>query len=105
MAEKKAIKKDVKKDMFDIIIKPVITEKATVAAENGSILFAVRKDASKTQIKNAIEAIYNVTVENVNTLNNKGKVKRFRGRIGKRADMKKAYVKIKDGEQIDIMNQ
>lgn len=87
---------------YDLIIAPVITEKATLLSEKNQIVFKVRKDATKPQIKAAVEAVFNVKVTAVNTMNVKGKVKRFRGRVGKRPDVKKAIVTLAEGSRIDV---
>ena len=87
---------------YDVIRKPVITEKATMASEAGAVVFEVAMDANKPQIKEAIESLFGVKVKAVNTTITKGKVKRFRGRLGKRKDIKKAYVTLADGNTIDV---
>ena len=87
---------------YDVILGPVITEKATTASENNKVVFKVRKDATKPQIKSAVEKLFDVKVESVNTLVRKGKVKRFRNTRGVRNDVKKAYVTLADGQTIDI---
>jgi large subunit ribosomal protein L23 len=92
----------VKPELYDLIRKPVITEKATMASESGAVVFEVGMDATKPQIKEAIETLFNVKVKAVNTTVTKGKVKRFRGRLGKRADVKKAYVTLEEGNTIDV---
>jgi len=88
--------------LFDLIRHPVITEKATMASEHNQVVFAVPLSASKPEIKKAVEAVFKVDVKAVNTLIQKGKVKRFRGRLGKRADVKKAIVTLADGQMIDV---
>ena len=92
----------VKPDLYDVIRKPVITEKATMASEAGAVVFEVGVDTTKPQIKEAVEALFNVKVKAVNTVLTKGKVKRFRGRPGKRRDVKKAYVTLVEGNTIDV---
>ena len=87
---------------YDLIKKPVITEKATMASEHGAVVFQVAMDATKPQIKEAIEAIFSVKVKAVNTTITKGKVKKFRGRTGERSDKKKAYVTLEEGNTIDV---
>ena len=87
---------------YDVIRRPVITEKATMASEAGAVVFDVAADASKPEIKGAVEALFGVKVKAVNTLVRKGKVKRFRGRPGRRADVKKAYVTLEEGYAIDV---
>jgi large subunit ribosomal protein L23 len=92
----------VKPEHYDVIRKPIITEKATMASENGAVVFQVAMDSSKPQIKEAVEAVFGVKVKAVNTTITKGKVKRFRGRIGERSDVKKAYVTLEEGQTIDV---
>jgi large subunit ribosomal protein L23 len=87
---------------YDIIFKPVVTEKSTLGSEHNQVTFQVRMDASKPEIKAAVELIFGVKVKAVNTLRQVGKVKRFRGRIGRRADYKKAIISLLDGETIDV---
>ena len=87
---------------YDVIVAPVITEKATRVSENGQVVFKVRLDADKREIKEAVESIFGVKVTAVNTLVQKGKTKRFRGRPGKRNDIKKAFVTLADGQAIDV---
>lgn len=91
-----------KPEHYDLIKKPVITEKATMASENGAVVFNVAMDATKPQIKEAVEAIFGVKVKAVNTTVTKGKNKRFRGRPGERSDRKKAYVTLVEGNTIDV---
>ena len=91
-----------KPEHYDVIVKPIITEKATLASESGAVVFEVAMDASKPEIKKAIESLFNVKVKAVNTTVTKGKVKRFRGRPGKRRDVKKAYVTLVEGSTIDV---
>ncbi|NDW54793.1 50S ribosomal protein L23 [Aliiroseovarius sp. PrR006] len=88
--------------LYDVIRKPIITEKATMASENGAVVFEVAIDSNKPQIKEAVEALFGVKVKAVNTTITKGKVKRFRGQIGKRKDVKKAYVTLEEGNTIDV---
>ena len=87
---------------YDIIRSPVITEKATIAAEQNKVVFNVLKSATKPEIKAAVEALFSVKVKAVNTLVRKGKVKRFRQELGTRKDVKKAIVTLADGQSIDI---
>ncbi|MFN3858276.1 MAG: 50S ribosomal protein L23 [Caulobacter sp.] len=87
---------------YDTILAPVITEKATVLSEQNKVVFRVSQDATKDEIAAAVEALFKVTVTKVNTLNVKGKTKRFRGRPGRRSDVKKAIVTLADGQSIDI---
>ncbi|MBW6506155.1 MAG: 50S ribosomal protein L23 [Rhodobacteraceae bacterium] len=91
-----------KPEHYDVIRKPVITEKATAASEHGAVVFQVAIDASKPVIKEAVEALFGVKVKAVNTVVTKGKVKKFRGRPGTRNDVKKAYVTLEEGNTIDV---
>lgn len=95
-------KSNVKANHFDVLRNPVVTEKATLGSEHGQVTFHVPMGASKSQIKEAVEAIFGVTVTGVNTLRQVGKVKRFRGQLGKRPDYKKAIVRLAEGETIDV---
>lgn len=88
--------------MYDIILSPVITEKATMASEHNQVTFRVANDATKTEIRAAVEKLFDVKVKAVNTLNQVGKQKRFRGKLGKRSDYKKAIVSLVDGHSIDV---
>jgi large subunit ribosomal protein L23 len=88
--------------MYDIIVAPVITEKSQRISEANQVVFRVRGDASKPEIKQAVEGLFNVKVTAVNTLNVKGKVKRFRGTVGRRSDWKKAIVTLAEGQSIDV---
>jgi large subunit ribosomal protein L23 len=92
----------VKTEHYDLIRKPIITEKATMASEGGAVVFEVAMDATKPEIKAAVEGLFNVKVKAVNTTITKGKVKKFRGRPGKRRDVKKAYVTLVEGNTIDV---
>ncbi len=92
----------VKPQHYDLIKKPVITEKATMAAESNAFVFQVAMDATKPQIKEAVEAVFGVKVKAVNTTITKGKAKKFRGRAGERSDKKKAYVTLEAGTSIDV---
>ncbi|MBL0934229.1 MAG: 50S ribosomal protein L23 [Rhizobiaceae bacterium] len=87
---------------YDVIVSPSITEKSTMASENNQVVFNVARKATKTEIKAAIEALFGVKVTGVNTLVRKGKVKRFRGTIGRTSDVKKAIVTLADGQSIDV---
>jgi large subunit ribosomal protein L23 len=87
---------------YDTIRRPVITEKATMASEANAVVFEVAMDATKPEIKASVEALFGVKVKAVNTTVAKGKTKRFRGRPGQRADRKKAYVTLEDGNAIDV---
>jgi large subunit ribosomal protein L23 len=89
-------------DAYDVIVSPSITEKSTLVSEHNQVIFNVRRDATKPQIHAAVEALFNVKVKAVNTLNRKGKIKRFKGILGRRSDVKKAIVTLEDGQSIDI---
>ncbi len=91
-----------KPEHYDVIVKPVITEKATLASENGAVVFRVAPTATKPVIKEAVEALFGVKVKAVNTVVTKGKTKRFRGQAGVRSDVKKAYVTLEEGNTIDV---
>jgi large subunit ribosomal protein L23 len=88
--------------IYDVVRFPVVTEKSTSMAEQNKYVFRVSIDSTKAQIKRAIETIFSVSVTKVNTIVTKGKVKRFRGRLGTRNDYKKAVVSIADGQTIDV---
>ena len=92
----------VKAEHYDIIRKPLVTEKSTMASENGAVVFEVSIDSSKPQIKEAVEALFGVKVKAVNTSITKGKQKRFKGVLGRRKDVKKAFVTLEDGNTIDV---
>ena len=92
----------VKIEHYDFILAPLITEKATLASEHNQVMFRVPLDATKPQIKQAVEALFKVSVTAVNTLITKGKNKRFRGRPGRRSDVKKAIVTLAAGQSIDV---
>ena len=87
---------------YDVIVSPVITEKATMAAEQNQVVFNVARDATKPEIKRAVEGLFGVKVTSVNTVLRKGKVKRFRGHLGKQSDVKKAVVTLAEGQAIDV---
>lgn len=91
-----------KPEHYDVIRKPIITEKATMASEANAVVFEVAIDATKPQIKEAVEALFGVKVKAVNTTIAKGKTKRFRGILGTRRDVKKAYVSLEEGNAIDV---
>ena len=91
-----------KERMYDIIRAPVITEKATMGSEHNQVTFKVPLDASKPEIRAAVEGVFGVKVKAVNTSVLKGKVKRFKGRIGQRSDIKKAIVTLEAGHSIDV---
>ena len=88
--------------MYDVILAPVVTEKSTRVSEHNQIVFKVRMDATKPEIKKAVEGLFGVKVTAVNTLVQKGKMKRFRGRVGFRSDAKKAIVTLAEGQSIDV---
>ena len=87
---------------YDIIRKPIITEKATLASEHNQVIFEVARDATKPEIKSAIEALFKVKVKAVNTILTKGKSKRFRGVAYRRSDTKKAVITLMEGHSIDV---
>ena len=87
---------------FDVIVAPHITEKSTMLSEQNAVVFKVAKDASKPEIKAAVEALFNVKVTGVNTIVTKGKTKRWKGQAYQRSDAKKAIVTLAEGETIDI---
>ncbi|MCR9134354.1 MAG: 50S ribosomal protein L23 [Alphaproteobacteria bacterium] len=87
---------------YDVITAPVITEKSTMVSEQNQVIFNVAKSATKTEIKAAVEALFGVKVKAVNTMVRKGKVKRFRGTVGRQNDVKKAIVTLVDGESVDV---
>ena len=87
---------------YDVIVSPAITEKSTLVSENNQVVFNVAKKASKPEIKAAVEALFGVKVTAVNTLVRKGKLKRFRGTVGRLSDVKKAIVTLADGHSIDV---
>jgi len=91
-----------KPEHYDVIRKPIITEKTTMASENGAVVFEVAIDSNKPTIKEAVESLFDVKVRAVNTTITKGKSKRFRGMLGKRKDVKKAYVTLEEGNTIDV---
>ena len=93
---------DVKAHNYDTLLAPVITEKSTLLAEENKIVFSVPLSANKKDIKEAVEALFNVNVVGVNTIVVKGKKKFFRGTPGKRSDVKKAIVTLKEGQSIDV---
>jgi large subunit ribosomal protein L23 len=88
--------------IYDVIRMPVITEKSTMASENNQVTFKVAMDATKPDIKEAVERLFKVKVKAVNTLVRKGKTKRFRGVRGQQSDFKKAIVTLEEGHSIDI---
>ncbi len=88
--------------MYELLRAPVITEKATYSSEHNQVVFRVPMDAIKPEIKAAVEGLFKVKVEAVNTLRVKGKTKRFRGHMGRRIDTKKAMIRLAEGQSIDV---
>ena len=97
-----AKKQEIDARHYAVILAPHITEKSTLASENNAVVFKVANDATKPQIRDAVEALFDVKVTGVNTIVTKGKVKRWRGKPYRRNDMKKAIVTLKDGDSIDV---
>ncbi|MCB1651922.1 MAG: 50S ribosomal protein L23 [Alphaproteobacteria bacterium] len=97
----KAKKQEATEKNYQTILAPHITEKATLGSEHGQVTFKVAKNATKPEIKEAVENIFGVKVKAVNTLVQKGKTKRFKGIVGRRSDFKKAIVTLEDGQMID----
>jgi large subunit ribosomal protein L23 len=91
-----------KPEHYDIIRRPIITEKATMASEHNAVVFEVAKAATKPAIREAVETLFGVKVKAVNTLRTEGKLKRFKGRPGRRNETKKAYVTLEEGHSIDV---
>lgn len=87
---------------YDVIVSPVITEKATAASEQNKVVFKVSRTATKPQIKAAVEKLFNVKVKSVNTLIRMGKIKTFKGKLGQQSDIKKAVVTLAEGSSIDF---
>ena len=87
---------------YDVIVSPVITEKATNLSEQNKVVFRVKADATKPQIKEAVEKLFDVKVKSVNTLVRKGKTKAFRGNFGSQSDVKRAVVTLEEGHRIDV---
>ena len=102
MAKKPAKSAAVDINHYDVVLAPHITEKSTLLSEQNAVVFKVAGDATKPQIKAAVEALFSVKVTGVNTLNQKGKTKRWKGRPYTRSDMKKAIVTLADGQSIDV---
>jgi large subunit ribosomal protein L23 len=98
----KAKKASVDINHYDVVLAPHITEKTTLLSEQNAVVFKVANDATKPQIKAAVEALFGVNVTGVNTLNQKGKTKRWKGRPYTRSDMKKAIVTLAEGQSIDV---
>ena len=91
-----------KEKAFNVILKPVVTEKSTILSENNQIVFLVKIDSNKINIKKSIELIYGVKVNSVNIIRVKGKTKVFKGKVGKRSDYKKAIISLPKGQSIDL---
>jgi large subunit ribosomal protein L23 len=100
MAKKQTAAVDIRH--YDVILAPHITEKSTMVSEHNAVVFKVAGDATKPEIKAAVEALFNVKVTGVNTLNQKGKTKKWKGKPYTRSDIKKAIVTLADGDQIDV---
>ena len=100
---KKLINNNLSKEKaFNVILKPVVTEKSTILSENNQIVFLVNINSNKIDIKKSIELIYGLKVKSVNIIRVKGKTKVFKGKIGKRSDFKKAIVSLPKGQSIDL---
>ena len=95
--------KDAKERYYDIILAPLVTEKSTRGSEHNQGTFRVSPDATKPEIKKAVESLFEVKVKGVNTIRMNGKVKRFKGHLGQRVNWKKAIVSLAEGETIDMM--
>jgi large subunit ribosomal protein L23 len=102
MARKPAKSESVDINHYDVVLAPHITEKSTLLSEHNAVVFKVAGDATKPQIKAAVEALFGVNVTGVNTLNQKGKTKRWKGRPYTRSDVKKAIVTLAEGQSIDV---
>ena len=87
---------------YDVIVSPVITEKATMASEHNKVVFKVRRNATKSQIKEAVEKLFDVKVKSINTLIRQGKKKAFKNKIGQLSDVKRAIVTLEEGHKIDV---
>ena len=94
--------KNIEARHYDVILSPVVTEKATLASEHNKVLFKVAAKATKPQIKEAIEKLFDVKVKSVNTLIRKGKTKAFRGNLGSQSNTKRAIVTLEEGHRIDV---
>jgi large subunit ribosomal protein L23 len=92
----------IKRSAYDVIVAPVITEKATLASEANQVIFKVKRDATKTEIKSAIEGLFKVKVKSVNTIVRKGKLKAFKGIKAILGDTKRAIVTLEEGHSIDV---
>ena len=97
-----AVAKMTRDRMYEIVRSPVITEKSTNGSEHGQVTFKVALDATKPEIKRAVEGLFNVKVKAVNTIRVEGKTKMFRGRKGRRSDFKKAVISLAEGQRIDV---
>ena len=97
-----AKKQEIDARHYDVLLAPHITEKSTLASENNAVVFKVANEATKPQIREAVEALFDVKVAGVNTIVTKGKTKRWRGKPYRRSDVKKAIVTLKDGDSIDV---
>lgn len=97
-----AKKQEIDARHYDVIVAPHITEKSTLASEHNAVVFKVANDATKPQIKDAVEALFDVKVTGVNTIVVKGKTKRWKGKPYKRTDLKKAVVTLAEGDSIDV---
>ncbi len=104
MTDKKDKKVVLKERHYDILRKPLITEKGTLVADQGKVIFEVAVDATKTEIKKLFEEIYGLKVKSVNVLNSKGKKKSFKGVKGTRKLTKKAYITVIDGKNVDVID-
>jgi large subunit ribosomal protein L23 len=102
MAKRPAKSAGVDINHYDVVLAPHITEKSTLLSEHNAVVFKVANDATKPQIKAAVEALFGVTVTGVNTINQKGKSKRWKGRPYTRSDVKKAVVTLAEGQSIDV---
>ena len=103
--KKKEIKKEDDKlpiKFYDLIKKPIITEKGTLLSNNSQIVFSIPMNANKTIIKQAVEKLFGVNVKKINIIISKGKTKRFKGKMGKRKNEKKAIISLEEGQKIDI---
>ncbi|MBL8640577.1 MAG: 50S ribosomal protein L23 [Alphaproteobacteria bacterium] len=102
MAKAKDTKPVVTEKMYTVLTSPVVTEKSMMGSQNGQVTFRVPVEATKPEIKKAVEALFEVKVTAVNTVLTKGKTKRFKGVLGKRVDVKKAIVTLEEGQTIDV---
>jgi large subunit ribosomal protein L23 len=103
-AKKKTVATEARAFHYDVIVSPIVTEKSTAASEQNKVMFNVRLDSNKSDIKAAVEALFSVKVESVNTLRRLGKMKRFRNTIGKQIDTKKAIITLAVGQTINLEN-